>query len=200
MYPKKINDLIYYFQKFPGVGPKSAERMAFCLLSNFTNDEINSFSKSLFNLKEEIKKCSICNNISDSNICPICSDQKRDKTTIMIVKDPKDVFCIDSTNKYNGEYHVLNGLIDYSKAIGIDNIDFSNLLERIKVNEINEIIIALDTTLNGEITASYIKKSINSINDKINITRLSYGLPVGIDLKYVDPNTLLVSLEKRTKY
>lgn len=196
-YPKVLQDLIDSFSKYPGIGKKTAIRLAFYTLNSLNNDDIETFSNSLKELQVKIKKCPICGNITENDICEICENKNRDKSLIMIVENIKDLFAFEQTNEYHGLYHVLNGVIDYSKGITIEDLNFKSLLSRIDINT-KEIIIATNATVEGELTAKYIKKILSDLN--IKITRLAYGLPVGSDIEYIDQETILKSLVGRSDY
>lgn len=193
MYPKKILELIEIFEKLPSIGHKTAERLVFHILNNFDENEIDKFNFSLNNLKE-IKKCEICQNITENNICDICIDEKRLKNIIMVVSDVTDLYRIEESKMYFGKYHVLNGLINFSKGIDIEDLNIESLF--LRLNEVEEVIVATNNTLEGELTANYIKERINS-NFNIKVTKLGYGLPAGGDIKYADNMTLQKAFENR---
>lgn len=193
MYPKKILELIEIFKKLPSIGHKTAERLVFHILNNFDENDIDKFNFSLNNLKE-IKKCEICQNITENNICDICIDEKRLKNIIMVVSDVTDLYRIEESKMYFGKYHVLNGLINFSKGIDIEDLNIESLF--LRLNEVEEVIVATNNTLEGELTANYIKERINS-NFNIKVTKLGYGLPAGGDIKYADNMTLQKAFENR---
>lgn len=193
MYPKKILELIEIFEKLPSIGHKTAERLVFHILNNFDENDIDKFNFSLNNLKE-IKKCEICQNITENNICDICIDEKRLKNIIMVVSDVTDLYRIEESKMYFGKYHVLNGLINFSKGIDIEDLNIESLF--LRLNEVEEVIVATNNTLEGELTANYIKERINS-NFNIKVTKLGYGLPAGGDIKYADNMTLQKAFENR---
>ncbi len=195
MYPKIILDLIDDLKRLPGIGQKTAERLAIELIS-WNDDLLINFSDHLKNLKQNIRYCTICGLLTDKEVCNICSDPKRNNETIMVVSDSKDVFSFEKTSTYNGKYHVLGGLIDLSKGIEPNDLNFNSLLKR--ANDVKELIIATSATVEGELTAQYINSIIKSPN--ITISRLGYGLPVGADLKYADQLTLIKAIENRKKY
>ena len=196
MYPNIIKKIIEDFQKLPGIGEKTAERLALHLVSHFNQEELTSFSSHLIRLKEEIKYCSICNMITDASICDICQDQTRDHQTIMVVSDFKDVMMLEKMKTYQGVYHVLGGLIDFSRGITDKELNIDNLVHRSK--DIKELIIATNGTVEGEMTAKFLKQYLQ--NDHLMITRLAYGLPVGADLRYADELTLSKAVENRLKF
>lgn len=195
MYPKIILDLIDDLKRLPGIGQKTAERLAIELIS-WKDDLLINFSDHLKNLKQNIRYCTICGLLTDKEVCNICSDPKRNNETIMVVSDSKDVFSFEKTSTYNGKYHVLGGLIDLSKGIEPNDLNFNSLLKR--ANDVKELIIATSATVEGELTAQYINSIIKSPN--ITTSRLGYGLPVGADLKYADQLTLIKAIENRKKY
>jgi len=192
-YPKAFNNLKEAFKQLPGIGEKTAIRLALFVYNEKDNNLIKSLSSSLVELKEKLKTCPICNAMMEDK-CPFCSDDSRDQTTIMVVESIKDLFIIDKTD-YNGLYHVLGGLIDISRGIEPEDIAITKLLKR--TNNIKEIIIALDGTLNGELTASYLKELLKGT--KIKTTRIGYGIPVGSDLSYADEKTLKKALDNRVE-
>jgi recombination protein RecR len=182
--PKSFENLVNNLKILPGVGEKTAERYVYALYER-DDDEIDNLSKSLVEFKNNIKKCSLCGCLSDYDLCDICSDKSRDKSTICIVEDSKSVFFIEKTKKYNGYYHVLNGLISPIEGINPEDLNLDVLLkERIKP-ELKEIIIALNPSIEGEVTSLYIQKLLEKYN--IKVSRLSYGIPMGSDIEYLDP-------------
>lgn len=197
-YPKPIIDLIESFKKLPSIGNKTAERLALYVYSNFDLNDVNEFSRSLVNVKKNLKKCKICNGLSTSDICDICSDSTRNKKSVMVVENAKDLFVLEKLNVFDGVYHVLNGAISFQNGIGVDDIEINSLIEKIKEGNITELIIATNATVEGETTARYIKALLESYN--IKITRIAHGLPVGGDLTYADEITVLKALEGRREY
>lgn len=195
---KPIQALIESFQKLPGVGPKSAQRLTYYLL-HVPQSQLDDFAESLNRLKKDTKLCSICKNVSETDPCPICSDSSRDKSIIMVVEQPLDILAFEKTGRYRGIYHVLHGAINPLENIGPDEIYVEDLLRRIKNEElkIKEIVIATNPTMEGEATAMYLKKQLLIINSKLLITRLGMGIPTGADLEYADETTLTQALEGR---
>lgn len=181
--PKSFEELVKNLSIFPGVGEKTAERFVYSLLDR-DEDEISNLSNSLINFKKNIKYCECCGCLSDYNQCEICSNKGRDKTTICVVEDSKSVFSIEKTKKYSGYYHVLNGLISPIEGINPEDLNISTLLKRIN-SEVKEIIIALNPSIEGEVTSMYIQKILEK-ND-VKVSRLSYGIPMGSDIEYLDP-------------
>lgn len=196
MYPAILKKIIDDFQKLPGIGEKTAERLALHLISNFDDDAILSFSDHLKRLKEEIKYCSVCHMITDHDICDICANKERDHEILMVVADAKDVFVMEKMKTYHGVYHVLGGLVDFSRGITDKDLNIDSLSDRIK--SVSEMIIATNGTVEGEMTAKYLKSLFES--ESLSITRLASGLPVGAELKYADELTLSKAVENRRKY
>lgn len=197
-YPKAILDLIESFKKLPSIGSKSAERLAMYVYSNLSEEEINDFSQRLINVKKNLHRCKKCGNLCEGEICEICANPKRDPKTIMVVETIKDLYVLERLNVFNGLYHVLNGAISFQNGIGVEDIEIASLIERCKNENIDEIIIATNATLEGETTARYIKALLEDSN--INITRIAHGLPVGGDISYADEVTVLKALEGRKEY
>ena len=193
---KSLQRLEEGLAKLPGVGKKSAERMAYSML-NFSDEDLEEISESIRDLKANIRFCKTCGMISEEDECEICKDQSRDESLLMIVSYPKDVISIEKSGTYNGKYHVLNGEISLSKGIHIENLNLPALYERLASNKVNEVILATNPTVDGETTALYIAKNIEKYN--VNVTRLAYGLQMGGNLEYVDPLTLSKALEGRHK-
>ena len=197
-YPKAILELIESFRMLPSIGNKSAERLAMYVYSNMSEENIKKFSERLLNVKSKLHKCPKCGNLCEDELCTICSDDKRDPKTIMVVENVKDLFVLERLNVFNGLYHVLNGAISFQNGIGVEDIEIASLLKRVKEEEIKEIIIATNATLEGETTARYIKTLLEGSN--VNITRIAHGLPVGGDISYADEVTVLKALEGRKEY
>lgn len=182
--------------KLPSVGKKSAERMAFAMLE-MDDDDLLEFSDAIRELKEKIHLCPICGNITEDEICDICADSDRDKSTLMVVSSPKDVIAFENAEGYHGLYHVLGGTISLSKGKGIDDLNIDSLIKRVEQGDIKEIIIATNPTVDGETTALYLAKLLEGKN--VNVTRLAYGLPMGGNLDYADALTLTKAIEGRRK-
>lgn len=199
--PKAIQDLIDSFQRLPGVGSKTAQRLTFYLL-HVPQGELDQFAKSVQNLKKETVICSTCFTIAQSNPCDICIDQRRDKSIVCVVEQPLDVLALEKNGKYNGVYHVLHGKIDPLNNIGPDEIYINQLLERVKGEgeSVKEIILATNPTMEGEATAMYIAKQIKDRSNNIQVTRIGRGLPTGADLEYADELTLQRAMEGRSQY
>lgn len=193
---KSLQRLEEGLAKLPGVGKKSAERMAYSML-NFSDEDLLEISESIKELKTNIRFCKTCGMISEDDECEICKDSTRDDSVIMVVSYPKDVISIEKSNTFNGKYHVLNGEISLSKGIHIENLNLPALYERLNTNKVTEVILATNPTIDGETTALYIGKAIEKYN--VKVTRLAYGLQMGGNLEYVDPLTLSKALEGRHK-
>ncbi|MEY8542358.1 recombination mediator RecR [Dubosiella newyorkensis] len=191
MYPREIEDLIFEMQKLPGVGLKTAERFAFTIL-NLSKEDRDHFSKTIKDL-EHIKHCKVCGNLTDHEICSICENQNRDHNMICVVSQPKDILTLENMNSYEGVYHVLNGLINTSKGILPDQLDIENLLKRI-TPETEEVILALDPTVEGETTALYLQKLLEN---HVKVSKLASGIPMGAHLDYTDSKTLSRAFEGR---
>lgn len=194
IYPKAIATLIEQFQKFPSVGPKSAQRMAFYLL-RMPMSEVKKFAQSIVEAKEKTQTCEICFNISSTSPCEICQSAKRDRSTICVVAETKDLIAIEKTNEYNGLYHVLQGLISPMDGIGADDIRIKELLSRLTDETVKEVILALSPSVEGEATSLYLSKLIKPFG--IKISRIAFGLPVGADLEYADEITIARAIEGR---
>lgn len=184
------------FQKMPGIGEKTAERLALFLITEMDTEAIELFSDHLRRLKEEIKYCPVCHMLTDKDLCDVCSDPDRDQTTIMVVADAKDVFILEKMKSYQGSYHVLGGLIDFSRGITDADLTIDTLSTRMR--HAKELIIATNGTVEGEMTAKFLKSLYEELG--VRITRLASGLPVGADLKYADELTLSKAVEYRIKY
>ncbi len=198
-YPQSILNLIDSFAELPGVGRKTAERYAFYVLDNMNQVDVEEFINNLEQVKNKVKHCKICGNLAEDELCPICQDITRDESTILVVENVRDVLSIEKIDSYNGLYHVLGGSISFSKGISAKDIFIDGLLERLKNENIKEIILATNATLEGETTARYIKELLNEYPN-IKVSRIAYGLPVGGDLLYADQMTLLKALEGRIDY
>ncbi len=194
MFPQSIQDLIDQLSKLPDIGPRAATRLVFHLI-NQNQDELNNLSGSIKELKSKIKLCPNCFNLTNDNFCTICSDQKRDKSTICVVETILNVPVIEKTKQYGGVYHILGGLISPGNNTGPNNLRIQELVNRVKNNSIKEIIFALSPTTEGDTTTLYIEKLLQPF--KIKTSRLARGLSVGSDLEYVDENTLRKALEDR---
>jgi len=191
---RPIAALIESFQKLPGVGPKSAQRLTYYLL-HVPQSQLDDFAESIARLKKDTVLCSVCKNVSETDPCPICSDTTRDHSQIMVVEQPLDILAFEKTGRFKGVYHVLHGAISPLENIGPDEIYIESLLDRMKGAK--EIIVATNPTMEGEATSMYLLKKIKEQNPKLKITRLGMGIPTGADLEYADEVTLTQALEGR---
>lgn len=193
-YPLSIRNLIECFKKLPGIGEKTAERLALATL-NLDQEIIDLFSNSIINVKSKIKRCQKCNNLSEEDICEICKQEQRDKKTICVVEDPKNVVIIEKVGTYKGMYYVLDGLISPLDGVNPEDIRLNELLERIQIEQIKEVIIAVKPSVEGETTALYISKILKDL--PVKVTRIAHGVPIGFDLEYIDLLSLELALENR---
>jgi len=197
--PRAISALIDSFQRLPGIGPKSAQRLTYYLL-HVPQIELDNFSEAVKNLKKNTTLCTKCRNVGEEDPCLICSDMSRDISTILVVEQPLDVLAFEKTGKYNGLYHVLHGAINPLENIGPDEIYTGDLIERVKKDKgVKEIIIATNPTMEGEATSMYITKRLKSLSQisNLRVTRLGMGIPTGADLEYADEVTLFQALQGR---
>ena len=195
-YPTSIRNLIECYKKLPGIGEKSAERLALASLQ-LDNNITDLFSKSLLDIKTKIKKCKECNSLTENEICEICSNPDRDKTTICVVQEPKNIILFEKMGTYNGLYYVLDGLISPLEGIGPEDIDLDHLFKQIKLNKIEEVIIAVKPSIEGETTALYIQKTLSNTN--VVVSKIAHGIPIGADIDYIDALTLETALQDRKK-
>lgn len=196
IYPESLEVLIEFYKKLPGIGEKSAERMALSTL-NLPLEDIEKASDDLVYAKKNLKPCSICGNLTDQEVCKICSDEDRNKNLICVIEDYKSVFAFEKAGNYHGVYHVLNGLISPMDNIGAEDINLSSLVKRISLLKNPELIIALKSSIEGETTTLYIKKIFE--DKPVVISRLSYGLPLGAEIDYLDMMSLDKALNDRKK-
>jgi recombination protein RecR len=194
IYPKILEELIEYFKKLPGIGEKSAERLALSIIDS-TEEEIKSFSTTMISAKKYLHPCEICGNLTSDAKCSICDNEFRNHEIICVVEDYKSIYAFEKMGKFNGVYHVLNGLISPINGITPYDINIDSLIQRCQTTENIELIIALKPTIEGETTTQYINKLLEKI--KIKVSRLSYGLPVGTELDYLDALTLERAFEDR---
>lgn len=193
-YPESIQNLIESFKKLPGIGEKTAERLALSILK--MDDEIvNLFSKSLIDVKNKIKRCKKCNNFSENDLCEICKDKNRLSEILCVVDDPKNIILFEKLDIFKGYYHVINGLISPLDGINPEDIKIDELIDRIKKEKVKEVIIAVKPSIEGETTALYISKILKNID--VKVSRIAYGVPVGAEIDYVDSLTLEMALENR---
>lgn len=194
MYSPSIEKLIQSFEKLPSIGNKTAARLAFYIL-NASEEETNDFISSIVNAKKNLKYCSKCYNISDTDPCPICSNPKRDQSEICVVEDVRDIVAMEKTHEFRGVYHVLHGSISPMNGVGPDDIKIKELLTRLIDGQVKEVILATNPRVEGEATAMYLSKLIKPLG--IKVTRIAHGIPVGGDLEYTDEITLTKALEGR---
>lgn len=203
--PKAIRNLIESFEKLPGIGPKTAQRLTFYLL-HVPQEQLDEFSEAVLNLKKKTVLCSICFNVSEADPCPICINQNRDKSTICVVEQPLDLLALERSGKYKGLYHVLHGAISPLENIGPDELYIKQLLERLNNDglQAKELILATNPNMEGEATAMYIANKVKELAigkfENLKITRLGQGLPIGADLEYADEVTLTRAMEGRREY
>lgn len=195
--PKTVRNLIDEFSRLPGIGPKTAQRLTFYLLRG-SQEKTRSLGEAVLNLKENIKICSVCSNLAETDPCVICSDLHRNKESIMVVEEPLDIIAFEKTGKFEGVYHVLHGAISPVEGIGPDDLYIKQLLDRVHGENVKEIILATNINVEGEATAMYLQKIISPLG--IKITRIARGLPVGSDIEYADEFTLSKALEGRSDY
>ena len=194
LYSPSIEKLIESSEKLPSIGHTTAARLAFYIL-NSSEEETKEFVDSIINAKKNLKYCSRCFNISDTDPCPICSNPKRDQTSICVVEDVRDIIAMEKTHEFNGTYHVLHGSISPMNGVGPDDIKIKELLSRLMDGQVKEVILATNPRVEGEATAMYISKLIKPLG--IKVTRIAHGVPVGGDLEYTDEITLTKALEGR---
>ena len=193
-YPKPLAKLINELSKLPGIGTKSAQRLAFHILS-LEDAEVERLAEAITCAKREMKYCSLCGNLTDEDPCAICSDPARRDDVICVVESPRDVMAMERIKEFNGLYHVLHGVISPMEGIGPEDINLKSLIRRLQANDVKELIIATNPNIEGEATAMYIARLIKPAG--IKVTRIAHGIPVGGDLEYADEVTLLKSLEGR---
>ncbi|KKQ95503.1 MAG: Recombination protein RecR [Candidatus Woesebacteria bacterium GW2011_GWB1_43_14] len=200
---RPLSNLIDSFQKLPGIGPKTAQRLSYYLL-HVPQSELDSFSRAVLRVKRDTKLCGVCKNISETDPCPICDDNNRDKSQVLVVEQPLDILAFERTGKYNGVYHVLHGAINPLDNIGPDELYIEDLVIRVKKKEskkIKEVVVATNPTMEGEATAMYLTKRLREevpVNgDVLVITRLGRGIPTGASLEFADETTLMEAMEGR---
>lgn len=192
--PEPIAKLIEAFMRLPGIGPKTAQRLAFFILG-MDEEDVMDLAKALVRAKRDLHTCAVCSNITDLETCSICSDKNRDRSVICVVQDPRDVIAMERTREYNGLYHVLHGAISPMEGIGPEDLRTPELLKRLEKDEVQELILATNPNIEGEATAMYLSKLVKPFG--LRVTRIAHGLPVGGDLEYADEVTLTKALEGR---
>ncbi|MBO5432704.1 MAG: recombination protein RecR [Clostridia bacterium] len=191
-----LEKLIEQFQKMPSIGRKTAQRMAFHVL-DLTDDEAKEFADAIIDAHTKIHRCSVCHNLTENELCPVCESVNRDKSLVCVVEDPRDVLAMERTREYSGVYHVLHGVISPMNGIGPEQLTIKSLVERASSGNITEIIMATNPTIEGDTTAMYISKLIKPFG--VKVTRLAYGIPVGSDIEYADDVTLMRALSGRSE-
>ncbi|HUQ85256.1 MAG TPA: recombination mediator RecR [Candidatus Limnocylindrales bacterium] len=199
--PKAITQIVESFERLPGVGPKTAQRLAFYLL-HVPQGELDRFAASVQNLKKNTTICSVCHSVDETDPCSICSDERRNQSLICVVEQPLDILSLEKSGRYKGVYHVLHGKIDPLNNIGPDEIFIQQLLDRVRNHDlgISETILATNPTMEGEATAMYISKQLKLQNPELKITRIGRGLPTGADIEYADSTTLDQAMTGRSDY
>ncbi|MDD3821639.1 MAG: recombination mediator RecR [Bacilli bacterium] len=195
MYPESLNNLIESFKKLPGIGQKTAERLAFAVMK-FDDASSKKFSESILKVKNNLKRCVKCNHLTETELCDVCADKNRDKQVLCVVEHPKTIILFEKLNIHNGIYHVLDNLISPAEGIGPDDINLHQLVSRIEEEKCREIVLAIKPTIEGETTALYIKKILAGMN--IKLSKIAYGIPMGADIEYVDSMTLELAFTERT--
>ncbi|EOL42827.1 recombination mediator RecR [Enterococcus caccae] len=193
-YPEPIAKLVESYMKLPGIGQKTAVRLAFYTL-DMKEEDVNAFAKSLISVKRDLHFCSICGNITEEDPCEICQDKSRDRSIILVVEESKDVMAMEKMREYHGLYHVLHGVLSPMEGTGPEDINIASLIQRLHDDEVKEVIIATNATTEGEATAMYLSRLIKPAG--IVVTRLAHGLSVGSDIEYADEVTLLKAVEGR---
>ena len=194
-FPAALERLTEQFARLPGIGSKTAQRLSFHVMA-FSEEEAEEFADAILEAKEKIHYCKCCQNLTDLELCPVCTDAGRDRSVVCVVEDPRDVAAIERTHEYNGTYHVLHGAISPMDNIGPDQIRIKELLARLNDGTVEEVIMATNPTVEGEATAMYISRLLKPMG--ITVSRLAYGVPVGADLEYADEVTLSRALEGRS--
>lgn len=196
-YSKPLAQLIEELQKLPGIGPKSAQRLAYHLLKR-PDAEVQKLARALTDAKEQIKFCSLCSNLSALDPCELCANPARDAATVCVVSEPKDLVAVERTKEYRGRYHVLQGLISPMDGIGPEQLKIKELVSRLQGDEVQEVILAIPPSIEGEATSLYLSRLIKPLG--VRVTRIAFGLPVGGDLEYADELTLVKALEGRREF
>lgn len=192
--PRSVERLIEELNRLPGIGPKTASRLTFYLLRS-QEEQVRALARAIAELRELVVTCSVCYNIAESSPCSICGDNQRDRTVLCVVEEPLDVLAVERTGEYDGLYHVLHGAISPIEGVGPEDLKIAELIERIRMNPVEEVILATNPNLEGESTAMYISRQLTPL--ELRVTRLAHGLPMGGDLEYADEVTLTRALEGR---
>ena len=193
-YSKPLARLVAELEKLPGIGPKSAQRLAFHLL-RLPSEEARLLASAIMQVKEQMRTCSVCSNYTDQEVCEICSNPRRDRTLLCVVADPRDLIAIERTNEFKGLYHVLGGVISPMEGIGPDQLRMRELLERVERDAVKEVILATNPQVEGEATAMYVHRLLKPFG--VRVSKIAFGLPMGGDLDYADPATLIQALDGR---
>lgn len=186
-----------WFAKLPGIGPKSAARLVFAVI-DMKPEDVKKFAEDMYAARLAVKECPVCGNLTDGDICPICADEERDRSTVCVVQDARDVMAIERAHEYRGVYHVLGGAISPLNGVGPEDIRVQELMERVKKGDVSEVILATNPDVNGETTAVYIAKLLEPLN--VRVTRIAHGVPVGGELEYTDEITLMKSINGRQAF
>ena len=194
LYPKDMEELILKLSSLPTIGRKSARRLAFKIVE-MDQDEVFDLAKTLVNVKENIKPCRVCGDITDGEICDICSDDSRDKTTIIVVEDSSNIISLEKAREYRGLYHVIGGLLSPRNEIGPENLNIDSLIERVKTGEIKEVILSLSSTTDGEFTSGLISEILKPYG--VKVTKIAQGIPIGVSLDYFDEMSIYRAIEDR---
>lgn len=194
MLPNSLKSLIDNFKCLPGIGGKTAERLAFSMIG-FDKNNLTNFANAILDVRDKITYCKLCGNISDNDLCSVCSNLERDFSTIFVVEKPKDIILFEKLGIYKGVYHVLNGLISPLDGIGPDEISIAQLLSRVESEEVKEVILALKPSIEGETTMQYIRKLL--IDKNVKVSKIANGIPIGTDMEYIDSLTLELAIDER---
>ena len=193
-FPAPLENLVEQFAKLPGIGGKSAQRLAFHVL-DLPDEEAKAFAQAIIEAKETVKRCPVCQNLTAGGLCPICASQRRDPSIVCVVADPRDVVAMERSREYNGLYHVLHGVLSPMNHVGPDDLQIKSLLERVSKGDVKEVIMATNPDTEGEATAMYLARLLRPFG--VKVTRLAYGIPVGGHLEFADDATLMRALEGR---
>ena len=196
MLPNSLKNLIECFKNLPGIGGKTAERLAFSML-DFDKNYLTSFSDAILEIRDKISYCTVCGNISDGDLCPICLSDSRDSSVIFVVERSRDIILFEKLGIFNGVYHVLNGLISPLDGVGPDDINLDKLIERLDSDDVKEVILALKPSVEGEATMQYIKHILD--NRSVKVSKIATGVPIGTDMEYIDSLTLELAIDERKK-
>ena len=195
-YAKPLAKLVAEFERLPGIGPKSAQRLAFHVL-RIPEEEARALAEAVMSVKEQIKLCPTCYNFTDQDRCELCTDPKRDRSLLCVVAEPRDVVAMEKTNEFRGLYHVLGGVISPMDGVGPESLKIRELLARLESGEVAEMVLATHPTIEGDTTAMYIAQSVKDCGIKVKVTRIAHGMPVGGDMDYADQATLIQALQWR---